>query len=201
MRLPALLALVVMMLPTPATAAALSDAIHADMPQLMALYRDLHAHPELSMQEIRTPALLAPQMRKLGFEVTEKVGQDRCGRGDEERAGSGAHDTRRHGRASGQGADRPALRLDSSRASSATAPPRRSCTRAGTTRTWPTFIGTARRLVAMKDQWSGTLVMILQSGEETGEGAKAMLDEGSTPAFPSQTPCSPFTIRPACPPE
>ena len=31
------------------------------------------------------------------------------------------------------------------------------------------FIGTARRLAAMKDQWSGTLVMILQPGEETGE--------------------------------
>ena len=40
------------------------------------------------------------------------------------------------------------------------------------------FIGTARRLTAMKDQWSGTLVMILQPGEETGEGAKAMLDDG-----------------------
>ena len=41
----------------------------------MALYRDLHAHPELSMQEVRTPALLAPEMRKLGFEVTEHVGK------------------------------------------------------------------------------------------------------------------------------
>ena len=75
MRLPALLALAAMTLPAPATAAALPDAIHADMPELMALYRDLHAHPELSMQEIRTPALLAPEMRKLGFEVTEKVGK------------------------------------------------------------------------------------------------------------------------------
>ena len=45
------------------------------MPQLMTLYRDLHAHPELSMQEVRTPALLAPEMRKLGFEVTEHVGK------------------------------------------------------------------------------------------------------------------------------
>ena len=34
------------------------------------------------------------------------------------------------------------------------------------------------RLAAMKDQWSGTLVMVLQPGEETGEGAKAMLDDG-----------------------
>jgi hippurate hydrolase len=46
------------------------------------------------------------------------------------------------------------------------------------------FIGTARRLAAMKDQWSGTLVMILQPGEETGEGAKAMLDDGLYTRFP-----------------
>jgi hippurate hydrolase len=46
------------------------------------------------------------------------------------------------------------------------------------------FIGTARRLAAMKDQWSGTLVMILQPGEETGEGAKAMLDDGLYSRFP-----------------
>jgi hippurate hydrolase len=60
---------------SPAPAATLSDAIRADMPQLMNLYRDIHAHPELSMQEVRTPALLAPEMRKLGFEVTEHVGK------------------------------------------------------------------------------------------------------------------------------
>src|SRR5881392_3859263 len=60
---------------TPATPMALSDAIHADMPQLLSLYRDLHANPELSMQEVRTPAKLAAEMRKLGFEVTEHVGK------------------------------------------------------------------------------------------------------------------------------
>src|SRR5215213_6695820 len=64
-----------MTLSSPASAAALSDAIGADMPQLMALYRDLHANPELSMQEVRAPAKLSPEMRKLGFAVTEKVGK------------------------------------------------------------------------------------------------------------------------------
>ena len=59
----------------PAAADPLSDAIRADMPQLMTLYRDLHSHPELSMQEVRTPALLAGEMRKLGFAVTEHVGK------------------------------------------------------------------------------------------------------------------------------
>ncbi|HVH37714.1 MAG TPA: amidohydrolase, partial [Sphingomicrobium sp.] len=64
-----------MTLPTPAAAAALKDAIAADMPQLMTLYRDLHANPELSMQEVRSPAKLAAEVRKLGFQVTEKVGK------------------------------------------------------------------------------------------------------------------------------
>src|SRR5204863_1198484 len=63
------------MLAAPASAATLNEAIGADMPQLMTLYRDLHANPELSMQEVRTPAKLAPEMRKLGFEVTEHVGK------------------------------------------------------------------------------------------------------------------------------
>jgi hippurate hydrolase len=62
-------------LATPASAATLGEAIRGDMPQLMTLYRDLHANPELSMQEVRTPAKLAPELRKLGFTVTEKVGK------------------------------------------------------------------------------------------------------------------------------
>ena len=59
------LVLAAMTLPTASQAAALQDAIKADMPQLMTLYRDLHANPELSMAEVRTPAKMAPEMRKL----------------------------------------------------------------------------------------------------------------------------------------
>ena len=77
MRLPSLLALAAMTLPTPAAAAALSDAIHADMPQLMTLYRDLHAHPELSMQEIRTPAMLAPRNAQARLRGDRACRQDR----------------------------------------------------------------------------------------------------------------------------
>jgi hippurate hydrolase len=49
------------------------------------------------------------------------------------------------------------------------------------------WVGAARRLVAMKDRWSGTLVMILQPGEETGEGALAMLNDGLYTRFPKPT--------------
>ena len=47
----------------------------ADYPHLEALYRSIHSHPELGFQEVRTAALLAQEMRKLGFQVTEKVGR------------------------------------------------------------------------------------------------------------------------------
>jgi hippurate hydrolase len=63
MKLKLVVGIAALMASTTSPAAALSDAIHADMPQLMALYRDLHANPELSMQEVRTPAKLAPEMR------------------------------------------------------------------------------------------------------------------------------------------
>ena len=75
MKLKLALAVASLMASTNAPAATLASAIRGDMPQLMALYKDLHSNPELSMQESRTPAKLAPELRKLGFDVTEKVGQ------------------------------------------------------------------------------------------------------------------------------
>ena len=54
-----LLAAAALAFATPASAGAISDAVRVDMPQLMTLYRDLHSNPELSMQEVRTPAKLA----------------------------------------------------------------------------------------------------------------------------------------------
>ena len=49
------------------------------------------------------------------------------------------------------------------------------------------WIGTARRLVALRGQWSGTLVMIAQPGEETSQGARAMLEAGLFTRFPRPT--------------
>src|SRR6476620_6980686 len=179
-----LLAAIAAMNVTPAaSAAALSDAIRADMPQLMTLYRDLHAHPELSMQEVRTPALLASQMRKLGFDVTEHAGK------------TGVVAVMRNGPG-------PALLIradmDALPVKEQTGLPFASKVR-GTTLDGvetdvmhacghdthiATWLGTARRLAAMTDQWSGTVVMVLQPGEELGLGAKAMLDDGLYTRFP-----------------
>ena len=177
------LAIAAMTIPTAANATALSDAIRADMPQLMTLYRDLHANPELSMQEVRTPAKVAPELRKLDFKVTEKVGK----------TGVVAVMTNGPGPVLMLRADMdglPVVEQTGLPFASKVRATARSGVETGVMHAcghdthMTAFIGTARRLAAMKDQWSGTLVMILQPGEETGEGAKAMLDDGLYTRFP-----------------
>jgi hippurate hydrolase len=172
-----------MTITSPAAGAALADAIRADMPQLMTLYRDLHANPELSMQEVRTPAKLAAEMRKLGFAVTEHVGK--TGVVAVMKNGAGPVLLIR--------ADMDALPVKEQTglpfASKAVGklpdgtetPVMHACGHDTHVTTW---LATARRLAAMKDQWSGTVVMVLQPGEELGLGAKAMLEDGLMTRFP-----------------
>ena len=45
------------------------------LPELEALYKDVHSHPELSMQETRTASLAADRLRAAGYEVTTGVGK------------------------------------------------------------------------------------------------------------------------------
>src|SRR5690606_36992786 len=72
--LAAMLCACVMATALPAHAQDLNSAIRQDMPDLLALYRDLHANPELSMQETRSAGLMADAARALGFTVTTGVG-------------------------------------------------------------------------------------------------------------------------------
>jgi hippurate hydrolase len=167
----------------PATAQDLRAAVNGDLPQLMAVYRDLHAHPELSMQEVRSPAKLAAEARKLGFTVTEKVGK------------TGVVAVMKNGpgpvlmlRADMDGL--PIVEQTNLPYASKVRATARSGVETGVMHGcghdthMTAWLGTARRLAAMKDRWAGTLVMILQPGEETGEGAKAMLDDGLYTRFP-----------------
>jgi hippurate hydrolase len=170
----------------PAPAQDLRQAIGRDMPELMTLYRDLHANPELSMQETRSAALMAAEARRLGFTVTTGVGgtgvvavmengpgpvlllrADMDALPVEEQTGlpfaSHAHGTTREGLATAI---------------------MHAC---GHDTHMTTWVGTARRMAAMRSQWSGTLVMIAQPGEEIGAGAKAMLDDGLFTRFPHPT--------------
>jgi metal-dependent amidase/aminoacylase/carboxypeptidase family protein len=54
---------------------AIERSVESDYPKLDALYKDIHAHPEIAFQEEKTAAKLAAEMRTLGFEVTEHVGK------------------------------------------------------------------------------------------------------------------------------
>src|ERR1039458_9011796 len=49
--------------------------VDREVPALFSIYKDLHAHPEISQHEERTSALLAEELRKAGYTVTEHVGK------------------------------------------------------------------------------------------------------------------------------
>jgi hippurate hydrolase len=175
--------LAALFLSTTAPAATVNQAVEADMPQLMTIYRDFHSHPELSMQEVRSPAILAAEARKLGFEVTEHVGK--TGVVAVMKNGPGPVLLIR--------ADMDALPVREqtglSFASKVTGklpdgtetPVMHACGHDTHVTTW---LATGKRLAAMKDQWSGTVVMVLQPGEELVMGAQAMLQDGLYTRFP-----------------
>lgn len=164
----------------------LRAAVAKDMPSLTALYRDLHANPELSGQEVKTAAKLAAEARKLGFKVTEKVG----------RTGVVAVMENGPGPVLLMRADMDGLPVIED-----TGLPFASKVRATTDEGIETgvmhacghdthmaaWVGAARRMAASKAAWSGTLVMILQPAEERGWGAKWMLDDGLYSRFPKPT--------------
>ena len=176
-------ALALLLAGTPALADPLADGVRGDLPQLLAIYRDLHAHPELSFEEVRSAAILAAEAKRLGFTVTTGVG--RTGVVAVMRNGPGPVVLLR--------ADMDALPLVEQTglpfASTVTAKTREGATTGvmhacGHDTHMTAWIGTARRLAAMKADWSGTLVMVAQPAEEIGSGAKAMLDDGLYTRFP-----------------
>ena len=161
-------------LAAPAMADPLSDAVKADTPALMAIYRDLHQHPELSGQETRSAGILAAEAKRLGFTVTTGVGR------------TGVVAVMKNGpgpvlllRADMDGL--PVTEQTGVAYASLTKGVMHAC---GHDTHMTTWIGTARALATMKAQWSGTLVMIAQPAEETGSGAKWMLDDGLYTRFP-----------------
>jgi len=156
--------------------AQVGDLVGAMYPQLDAIYRDIHAHPELGFQESRTAARLADEMRSLGFEVTEKVGK--TGVVAIYRNGAGPTVMVR-------------TELDALPMEEKTGLPYASRAKAmwlgketfvahscGHDIHMASWLGTARTLVALKDQWHGTLMFVAQPAEELGGGAKAMLADG-----------------------
>ncbi|MEJ0060099.1 MAG: amidohydrolase [Terricaulis sp.] len=165
---------------------ALSPAIDADMPALIALYRELHANPELSGAEVRTSARLAREIRRLGFTVTTGVGGHGIVAVLENGPGpvlllrtdmDALPVTEQTGLAF-------ASRVRATNEAGVETGVMHACGHDVHMAAW---IGTARRLVALRAQWSGTLVMIAQPAEETGSGARAMLADGLYERFPRPT--------------
>jgi hippurate hydrolase len=151
-------------------------------PQLESIYKDIHANPELGFQETRTAAKLAAELRALGFEVTEGVG--RTGVVALYRNGTGPTVMVR-------------TELDALPMEEKTGLPYASKAKAqwngretfvahscGHDIHMASWVGTARALLALKDQWQGTLMFIAQPSEETVSGAKAMVDDGLFKRFP-----------------
>ena len=151
-------------------------------PHLDALYKDLHAHPEVGFQEIRTAAILAAEMRKLGFTVTEKVGKTgvvailKNGEGPTIMVRTEMDALPMEEKTGLPYASRAQQTVDG-KLSYVT----HSCGHDSHMAWW---VGTAAALVAMKDQWRGTLMFIGQPSEESVSGAEAMIADGLFTRWP-----------------
>ncbi|MCU1324924.1 MAG: amidohydrolase [Bryobacterales bacterium] len=153
------------------------------LPELEALYKDIHAHPELSMFETRTAGIAAEHLRASGFEVTTGVGK--TGVVGILRNGDGPTVMLR--------ADMDALPIREASglayASLVTAtdpdgksvPVAHSC---GHDMHVACLIGATSLFTKSRSSWTGTLMAVFQPGEETAQGAQAMIDDGLLKRFP-----------------
>lgn len=153
------------------------------IPDLEALYKDVHAHPELSMQETRTAGLAADRLRAAGFEVTTGIGK--TGVVGLLRNGEGPTVMLR--------ADMDALPIEE-----ATGLPYASKVKMKDRKgsmvpvghmcghdmhvTW--LAGATTLFGQAREDWRGTLMAVFQPAEETAEGAQAMIDDGLFKRFP-----------------
>ncbi len=177
------LPLAILSLAVPVLAADVASLTKRELPSLVTLYKELHANPELSLHETETAARVAKELREVGLEVTEKVG------------GHGIVGVLKNG-------DGPVILvrtdLDALPVKEQTGAPYASTKvvkddlgrevnvmhACGHDIHMASFIGTARVLSKLKDQWHGTVVMIGQPAEERVLGARLMLRAGLFSKFP-----------------
>jgi hippurate hydrolase len=157
----------------------------AELPSLLTIYKDIHTHPELSGHEERTAALIAKELRTTGCQVTEHLGKYE----NSKLKGYGVVGVMKNG-------DGPTVLvrtdMDALPVEEETGLPYASKTvtqndegkdvhvmhACGHDAHMAAFIGTARALAKLKDQWHGTIVFVAQPAEETGNGARALLKDG-----------------------
>ncbi len=169
---------------TPAMASdGLAERISADLPGLMAIYRDLHQNPELSFQEVRSAKIMADAARAAGFEVTERVGK--TGVVAVLRNGPGPTVLIRADMDALPVVEQTGLAFASKARGTSTAGVESGIMHAcGHDTHMAGWIGAARALSASRASWSGTLVMIGQPAEEITDGAAAMIADGLFTRFP-----------------
>jgi hippurate hydrolase len=166
----------------PALKAAIEKSFEADYPKLDALYKELHAHPELAFQEVKTAAKLAAEMRALGFEVTEKVGK--TGLVAIYKNGDGPTILVRTELDALPMEEKTGLDYASREKTTWNGRETFVAHSCGHDIHMANWVGTAKTLVGLKDQWKGTLMFIAQPAEEIVQGARAMLDDGLFTRFP-----------------
>ena len=164
-----------------ANAQSLDSLVSPQLPGLVETYKSIHSHPELSHHEERTAGILAAELRKAGYTVTERIGKYPDG--------SQAYGV--VGILENGPGPRVLIRTDmdalpiveqtnvsyashvtSKNAAGQEVGVMHAC---GHDVHVTTMIGTARALSALRSQWHGTLMLIGQPSEETIDGAKAML--------------------------
>lgn len=169
----------------------LDALIERDLASLLTTYKTLHAAPELSYREEKTAAFVAGELRKLGFTVTERIGKYQ----NAQRVGYGVVAVMKNGPG-------PTVlvrtELDALPVEEKTGVPYASQVKTkndaglevsvmhacGHDIHMTSFLGTAKLLTELKNRWSGTLVMLGQPAEETGDGANAMLRDNLYTNFP-----------------
>jgi len=153
------------------------------LPELETIYKDIHSHPELSMQEGRTAGVAADHLRAVGYEVTTGVGK--TGVVGLLNNGEGPTVMLR--------ADMDALpvleatglpyasKVTATDSTGKSVPVMHACGHDMHV-TW--LIGTAKLFATSRDAWQGTLITVFQPAEETAQGAQAMIDDGLFKRFP-----------------
>jgi len=160
-----------------------AEQVNAIYPEVESLYFDLHRSPELAMHEQQTAAKLAERMKALGYEMTTGVG------------GTGIVAVLRNGKGPTVllRTDMDALPIEEATGlpyashvvaksdSGTSIPVMHAC---GHDIHMSSWIGTAKLMATNRDRWHGTLILIGQPAEETGEGAPAMIKDGLFTRFP-----------------
>ncbi len=139
------------------------------------LYRDLHAHPELSHQEHRTAALVAERLRRSGFEVQEGIG------------GTGVVGVLRNGDGAGVllRADMDGLPVQENTGLIYASTEPGVAHACGHDMHVTCLLGAADLLATSQTHWHGTLVVVFQPAEETVDGARGMIADGLADHIPA----------------